>query len=252
VALTTASGGALAADMPVKAAPVAVQRCAVDQFKGGYIGINGGAVNWTSNRTDQDEVLVDAATYVQKGWAGMVGGQFGYNGGSCNTIWGIEVDGDWISGRNNTQLIPNNGPPPLVNLNIASRWDAIVTARGRAGVVIDNMLLYVTGGVAAGHFKTTYTNQFFGIAGVVPAFLFQATNDQWRYGLVAGVGAERAMGNNWTVRSEVLYVDFIESSHRVLFAPPATFASFKESDSAWIARVGVNYRFGGGAVVARY
>jgi outer membrane immunogenic protein len=139
-----------------------------------------------------------------------------------------------------------------VNLNIASRWDAIVTARGRAGVVIDNMLLYVTSGVAAGHFKTTYTNQFFGIAGVVPAFLFQATNDQWRYGLVAGVGAEWAMVNNWTVRSEVLYVDFIESSHRVLFAPPATFASFKESDSAWIARVGVNYRFGGGAVVARY
>ena len=69
------SGSALAADMPVKAAPVAVQRCAADQFRGGYIGLNGGAVNWTANRTDLDEVLVDSASYVQKSWAGMVGGQ---------------------------------------------------------------------------------------------------------------------------------------------------------------------------------
>ena len=74
VALATAGGSALAADMPVKAAPIAVQRCAADQFKGGYIGVNGGAANWTSNRTDQDEVLVDTASYVQKNWAGMVGG----------------------------------------------------------------------------------------------------------------------------------------------------------------------------------
>jgi outer membrane immunogenic protein len=244
------SSSALAADMPVayKAAPP-VQRCAADQFRGGYIGVNGGAVNWTANRTDQDEVLVDTASYVQKTWAGMVGAQAGYNWGSCNTIYGFEVDGDWISGRANLALIPNASP--LLNINIQSRWDALVTARGRAGVVIDNMLLYVTGGVAAGHFKTSYTNQFLGIAGVVPGFLFQANNNEWRWGLAAGVGAEWALGSNWTVRTEVLYVDFVETEHRYLFAPPATFANFKESDSAWITRVGVNYRFGG-PVVAKY
>ena len=77
-ALATASTGALAADMAVKAAPLAVQRCAADQFRGGYIGVNGGAVNWTANRTDQDEVLVDSASYVQKTWAGLVGAQAGY------------------------------------------------------------------------------------------------------------------------------------------------------------------------------
>jgi outer membrane immunogenic protein len=249
------SGAAFAADMAVKAAPLAVQRCAADQFKGGYVGVNGGAVNWTSNRTDQDERLIDAATYVQKGWAGMVGGQVGYNGGSCNTIWGFEIDGDWVSGRNNTQLIPNNGQPTLFNINVASRWDAIVTARGRAGVVLDNMLLYVTGGVAAGHFKTAYTNQFFGIPGVVAGNVNTWNTDQWRYGLVAGVGAEWAFGGNWTVRSEVLYVDFIESSHNVLSVSvpgPGFLGGFRESDSAWIGRIGVNYRFGGGAVVARY
>jgi outer membrane immunogenic protein len=243
------SGSALAADMAVKAPLAPVQRCAADQFRGGYIGVNGGAVNWTANRTDQDEVLVDTATIVQKSWAGMVGAQAGYNWGTCNTIFGVEVDGDWISGRVTTQLVPN---VPFVNINIQSRWDALVTARGRAGVVIDNMLLYVTGGAAAGHFKTTYFNQFLGIPGVVagtPANF--ANTDQWRWGIAAGVGAEWAFGNNWTLRTEVLYVDFVESSHNVLFVPPATFASFKESDSAWITRIGVNYRFGG-PVMARY
>src|SRR5882724_5782224 len=122
-------GGAFAADMAVKAAPLAVQRCAADQFRGGYIGLNGGAANWTANRTDQDEVLVDTATYVQKSWAGMVGGQAGYNWGTCNTIYGFEIDGDWLSGNVTTQLIPNASP--LLNINIQSRWDALVTARGR-------------------------------------------------------------------------------------------------------------------------
>ena len=245
---TLLSGNALAADMAVKAAPVVRAPCAADQFRGGYIGVNGGAVNWTANRTDQDEVLVDTASYVQKSWAGTVGGQIGYNWGTCNTIVGVEVDGGWVSGQHSVQLIPN---APFFNINIASRRDALVTGRGRAGVVIDNLLLYVTGGVAAGHFKTTYTSAF-AIPNVANVFN-QASTDQWRWGLAAGVGAEWAFSSNWTVRTEVLYVDFVDSNHRVLFAPPAGFASFKESDSALMTRVGLNYKFGGGGgVVARY
>ena len=54
------TGSASAADMPVKYAPP-VKVCAADWFRGGYIGVNGGGVNWTANRTDQDQVLVDAA-----------------------------------------------------------------------------------------------------------------------------------------------------------------------------------------------
>lgn len=237
------SGGVQAADMPVAYKAPPVQRCAADQFRGGYVGVNGGAVNWTANRTDQDEVLVDSATIVQKSWAGMVGAQAGYNFGTCNTIYGIEIDGDWLSGNVTTQLIPNS---TFFNINIHSRWDALVTARGRAGVVIDNLLLYVTGGAAAGHFRTSYTSQFLGIPGVIPGTPANVANtDEWRWGVAAGVGAEWAFSSALTLRTEVLYVDFAESSHRALFIAPATFANFKESDSAWIGRVGLNYRFSG-------
>jgi outer membrane immunogenic protein len=68
----------------------------------------------------------------------------------------------------------------------------------------------------------------------------------------ADFGAEWAWTPNWSVRTEILYADFPDRERRFLFAPPAGFANFTESDSMWITRVGVNYRFGGGPVYAAY
>jgi outer membrane immunogenic protein len=246
------AGSAGAADLarPVYKAAPAAPPCAAAKFSGGYIGINGGGVNWQANRTDQDEVLVDSATYVQKKWGGVIGGQIGYNWTTCNTLWGVELDGDWSSAKVTTQLIPNS---PLFNINITSRFDGLVTARTRAGVVLDNLLIYVTGGAAAGHFKTSFTNQFNGIPGVIAGFTNQADTSQWRWGWVAGFGTEWAWTDRVTLRSEVLYVDFVDRENRFLFAPPATFANFTQSDSMWISRVGINVKFGDYApVVAKY
>jgi outer membrane immunogenic protein len=245
-AATLAAGAASAADIAIHKAPV--RSCAADKFRGGYVGINGGGVTWTANRTDQDEVLVDSATYVQKRWGAVIGGQIGYNWTTCNTLWGVELDGDWSSARATTRLIPN---APFFNINIQSRFDGLATARTRAGLVLDDVLLYVTGGIAAGHFKTTYMNQFLGIPGVVAGFINQASSNEWRLGLVAGFGAEWAWTDRISIRSEVLYVDFVDREKRVLFAAPATFANFTNSDSMWISRVGVNFKFGG-PVFANY
>jgi opacity protein-like surface antigen len=239
-ALVTLMVGVAEADGYVKTGR-SYRDCAADRFRGGYIGINGGGVNWTANRTDQDEVLVDSATYVQREWGGVIGGQIGYNWlGGCNTIWGVELDGDWSSAEAGTRIIPN---APLFNININSRFDGLVTARGRAGVVLDNLLLYATGGIATGHFETTYTNQFLGIPGVVAGTTSRASVDEWRWAMVAGVGAEWAWSNHMSIRSEVLYVDFADSEKRFLFAAPATFATFTQSDSMWISRLGINFKF---------
>jgi outer membrane immunogenic protein len=247
-ALTIASANA--ADIAVRPRAVAAApACAAAQFGGSYIGINGGAVAWTPSRTDQDEVLVDTASYVPTQWGGMIGGQVGHNWTTCNTVWGLEVDGDWVYARNTLQLIPNASP--LLNLNITSRLDALVTARARAGIAVDNLLLYITGGFAAAHFRTTYRNEFFGIPAAVPGFVFTADSNTWRFGLVAGVGAEWAWTDRWTIRSELLYAAFAKTERTFLFAPPATFATFTESDQMLIARLALNYKFGG-PVVARY
>ena len=243
VAILAFGSVASAADLPTKGPAPVVARptCAAQWWQGGYIGINGGGTHWTANRTDQDEVLVDSATYVQKEWGGTIGGQAGYNFARCNTLWGIEVDGNWMSNDVTTRLIPNASP--LLDINIKSKFDAIVTARLRGGVVVDDLFIYVTGGLAGGHFKTTYQNAFFGIAGVVPGFNFIAEFSDWRLGWVAGIGTEWRWTDHWTVKGEVLYAEFADRTHTVLFAPPATNASFTESDSIWISRIALNYKF---------
>jgi opacity protein-like surface antigen len=89
-------GPALAADMPVKARPLPPPPCPAAQFAGGYIGINGGFVNWTANRTDLDGAVNSDFTLIQHKWGGTVGGQIGYNWTTCNTLWGIELDGNIV------------------------------------------------------------------------------------------------------------------------------------------------------------
>jgi outer membrane immunogenic protein len=226
----------MAADMPTKA-PVARPACAAAWWQGGYIGVSGGGVSYTANRTDQDEALIDVATYVQKKSGGLVGGQVGYNWTNCNTFWGMEIDGSWSNTKVTTVLDPETDD----NKRITSRLDALVTGRVRAGAALDNLLLYVTGGVAAARINTTWVDG-------VDVF---AQIKEWRWGWVAGFGTEWAFTDRISLRSEVLYVDFVDRQHRVPFGSSDSFANFTHSDSAWIARVGLNVKFDS-PVGARY
>src|SRR5712692_7387875 len=177
-AVMVVASSASAADMAVKYRPE-VKRCAADWFRGGYIGINGGGVNYQANRTDSDDFLVGgSATYVQKKWGYVVGGQIGYNWTTCNTLWGIEIDGDWGRADVTTFAFPN---APGFNLNVNSRFDGLVTGRARTGIVLDSLLLYVTGGVAAVHSRTTWTRGApFGPGGT--PLLSQVEFQDWRWG----------------------------------------------------------------------
>ena len=233
LAASVLTGSAMAADMPTKS-PTARPACAAAWWQGGYIGVSGGGVSYTANRTDQDEALVDAATYVQKKWGGLVGGQVGYNWTNCNTFWGMEIDGSWSNTKVTTVLDSED------DIRITSRLNALVTGRVRAGAALDNLLLYVTGGVAAARINTTWTN-----------FEDVAQIKEWRWGWVAGFGTEWAFTDRISLRSEVLYVDFVDRAHRVPFFSPDSFTNFTHSDSAWITRVGLNVKFGG-PVAARY
>jgi outer membrane immunogenic protein len=228
------AGAAAGADLPVKAPwrPT----CPAPWFAGAYAGVNGGAVLWTANRTDQDGVIIDTTTVGQKTVGGIVGGQVGYNWTRCNTLFGIEVDGDWSSAKVTTRFLPNT---PGVDVNVTSRFDGLVTGRARAGVVLDDFLLYVTGGIAGGHFGTTWTN-------FTPPVLLQADIGEWAWGWVAGFGTEWAWSDRMTLRAETLYIDFVDREHNV----PTLLANFTHVDSMWLTRVGVNVKFGGPLVAA--
>jgi outer membrane immunogenic protein len=77
---------------------------------------------------------------------------------------------------------------------------------------------------------------------------------RWKLGWTVGGGVEAALGrSNWSVKLEYLYMDLGSFSDTVTFATtfPAVNVRFNSYVTDHIARVGLNYRFGG-PVVARY
>jgi opacity protein-like surface antigen len=234
-----AGGSASAADRPVPAKS-SQPACTTNWWQGWYVGLNAAGGGYTSYRTDQDAQLAPVATYTQK-QSGLFGGggQVGYNWTTCHGLFGIEIDGDDGSMIVSTGVLPNS---PFSNASITSRLNAVVTARARAGIVADNTwLLYATGGVASIHTLTTYLN----LASE------QFTFSDWRWGWVAGVGAELRVLDNISLRSEMLYVGIAD--HTYTFASPTLgVGNFTHSDSLWLARVGINVKLGFDPAIPTY
>ena len=136
------------------------------------------------------------------------------------------------------------------------------TVRARLGFAADRALFYVTGGLA------------WASGGDDPSISWwQGTNATtgtpdllWRrggasgFGWTLGAGIEYAISNNWTIRGEYLYVDLgNEDSNwactaRAASCPGLNFTGRADVNFS-VARVGVNYKFGGGysaPVLARY
>lgn len=240
--MTLAAGAATAADLAVrKAPPVIAPACA--QFGGFYLGANVGAVSYTAHRNDDDGLFVDNAghTLTGNGWTGGVQG--GYNWQRHCTVIGFEADWNWASASTNFQDNPN-APGQLHTIDTKLR--SFGTVRGRAGVVVDNLLLYVTAGLAWVNTNTTYTD-FTGAGTDIASF------STTRWGATAGFGAEFALGGGWTVKGEALYIQTGQYQHQ--FFAPFNGGNFRftNNDNIWVARVGLNYIFGaGGPVMAAY
>jgi outer membrane immunogenic protein len=226
-----------AADLPVKVAAAPCNcTCDAAQFGGWYVGISGGAAKHVANRTDQDAFLNTEASYITEKWGGIVGGTIGWNIARCRTLWGIEIDGSWVSASKTIVFDPSG--PVAGQESLRNRMNAFVTARLRAGVALDNVLLYVTGGLAGARFRTTWEDLN---GGATP--LDSVTFSEWRLGWVAGFGTEWAWTPNWTIKSEVLYANFADRDRSYTF-PAFGPAQLTHSDAVWVTRIGLNYKFG--------
>ncbi len=72
----------------------------------------------------------------------------------------------------------------------------------------------------------------------------------YKWGWTAGGGLEAALGSHWTFRAEALYVNLGDSTHSVTFSPngnPTVLQTIQArfDNSFGVARVGLNYKFGG-------
>jgi outer membrane immunogenic protein len=234
---------ALAADLPVKARPLPIAFYDWSGiYIGGHIGYGGGMKDWDNQPGD----------FVARGFLG--GGQVGINKQIASFVFGLELDGSWanISG---SQTTVNGGA--LINntltLSNSSRIDGLVTLAGRAGIAADRWFVFAKAGLAVAH----ESHSFDGIdAGPLGTQTATASAKEYRVAPMGGLGAEYALGNNWSLKAEYNYIHLGSRSlaFRGTQTNPAAPFAFNESieQSMHLVKVGANYRLGGIAIDPSY
>ncbi len=253
----------LATAMPtkarVKALPPAVTYV---NWTGFYIGAHGGGAY------GRDHIGFTGYPQVANTrTAGLLGGgQIGYNYQLENRfVLGVEGDASWADikgGRTcgtDTGLdangIPGGFSPFFLTCNSRLNWLASATAR--LGYAWDRSLLYVKGGAAFTN-ETVSANCIvgpFNVPGNIRTCNNQAgalinsisTSDN-RVGWTIGFGGEFALTPNWSAKAEYNYMDF--GSRTALASDGTTFLTSRTD--LQVTKVGLNYRFGPGTVVAKF
>jgi len=247
--LTALAGSyAIAADLPTKGPAPMVARPGCAQFGGFYVGGNAGWASNTHRWSDRDAWSAEVSDDLSRGNisttnTGFIGGvQGGYNWQTNCTVFGVEADYSWSNVKNTAFETDGDLGVDVDTLTIESRLRGLGTLRTRAGVVVDNLLIYVTGGVALGNFKRTYTQTD---NNVPVSEVFQHNNNRW--GWVLGVGTEWAINQNWSIKGEALYHQFKSDDTTFVCTVfcPSEAKRFSNEDSVWVGRIGVNYRFSG-------
>ena len=176
--------------------------------------------------------------------------QVGYDWQSCHRVFGVVADWNWSGAKTNVFAI--SGVGSNLTASLTSKMDWFSTLRTRTGVVMNDTLVYVTGGLAAAKIENTYA---FGSGNTGESAFF--AQDKTRWGWTGGIGAELLLWDGWSANAEVLYMQFRKET---VTLPSGGIdgglrSNFENYNSAWVGRVGLNYRWGGagkGPVVAKY
>ena len=216
-------------------------------WSGFYAGLNAGYARGTTVWNDLDASIIGGGTLANESTNGFIGGgQIGYNWQLRHAVFGLETDFDYLSLNQTTRLFDLAGSGVVAfRLHDSVRW--LGTVRGRAGLALDNVLLYMTAGLAYGRTDHSVSD----VANPPPS-LQEVFRDfsTTKIGVVAGGGMEYGLDPRWSVKAEALYVDL--GKHTGIFqsnGDPNLSSGFvgrlETLDTMWIVRAGVNYKFGG-------
>jgi outer membrane immunogenic protein len=268
VSAQPATAADLPARMPVKAPAPVVE---VWTWDGWYIGGNGG-YSWGRSKTTADYFNNTTGAFIASSSSkfnlngAIAGGQIGFNRQNGNWVWGLEGDIQWSGQKGDTSLPcivvpatacntstagPAFGVPPTASFEQKLAWFA--TLRGRLGMLLSpTWLAYATGGLAIGHIETegVLTGSTGGGTFVSTPFSYDKTKLGW----TVGGGLEGRLTGNWTGKLEYIYADYgtVSGNAVLLTSGPPLRAEFSSKVTDHVLRVGLNYKFGPSAVVARY
>ncbi|HQT25949.1 MAG TPA: outer membrane beta-barrel protein [Burkholderiales bacterium] len=197
-------------------------------WNGWYGGIAGGK---GVGRVEQDDTTPFLSGPYNAG-GGLLGATLGYNWKKGNVVPGIE--GDFSYARIGGSTIGTN--PYYGNCGAsycASEIRAIGTLRGRLGYEWNDILPYITAGVA---YADVHGEEGTGGPG---AF---GSGSTWMTGWTVGAGIEGRLTSSWTFKGEYLYVDLGSKS---VFTDNIGGTYYIEGLSvrSQIFRLGLNYHF---------
>lgn len=220
------SSPTFAADMPVKAPPMAA--APYDPWTGCYFGGNVGG-GWSDNRFPTGDLGVDGGRHTASGWAG--GGQIGCDYQFAST-WVVGIQGMFdlsdLTGSNFLAAIPTT--------SFSTKVSSFATVTGRLGYTLNpSLLLYGKAGVAWVDDRHTFLN---------PG-LFVGSANPTRTGYDVGAGLNWMFARNWDVFVEYNYIGL--GTKNEFIAPSTGGGAFNTpvKQNVQAVLVGLNYRFGG-------
>lgn len=257
VAAVGLSTAAQAADMAVTSRPLVVP-VMIYNWSGFYAGAHGGGAwgdsNWVNTASDAalglypDLIPGDRNGHNISGW--LAGGQFGYNFQSGAFVYGLELSGSAADIRGSS--ISQPGPFSAQDDVFGTKITSFFLASARLGYASDNWLLYVKGGYAGAHVKTSAVDNGAPTTGA-------GYDQRWHHGWNVGAGVEFGFTPSWSIALQYDYIQ-LETINDVVGGP--NFVNGVAAGRAlynWditprnihAATVRINYRFGG-PLVARY
>jgi len=280
VAAVMLGSAAQAADMPVKAPPIAAP--VMYNWTGVYIGAHIGGAWRGGNGHDHFDSAHDCISWVcfdDNGFGRhngrfIGGGQIGYNYQVSQWVWGIEGQISGVASNNDDDACgffttPAGGRDFLFRCRDRSGWVASLAARlGVAFGQTGNWLLYVKGGgaFADANFGLRFRDDCALIVSPTicnSGVIFNNNNDNTRTGWMIGVGLEYGAWGNWSWKLEYNFMDFghrdihFDNTFIVTGCPTVGCRLIRDLDfdrQINVVKFGLNYRFAPAAapVAARY
>jgi opacity protein-like surface antigen/uncharacterized protein YhjY with autotransporter beta-barrel domain len=267
----------IAAVMPVKVKAPPRAFIGPTDWTGFYVGgFAGAAVGRTGiGFVGADPTTSGAKPYVFGGLAGI---ELGYNRQINNWVFGVEGDVGAANVRGGGTAGTSDGINPLIGgffagqvfspalFTIQDKTNWMATATGRVGYAWNRTLFYVKGGAAfedsslsaaciygptgssGGTLACLTPGRVNPAVGPFPGVAGFSTPYYTRVGWTLGYGTEFDLGRNWSAKTEYDYISF--GSHTAVATDGTTFLTDKSHISQ--VKVGLNYKFTPGAVVAKY
>lgn len=216
---------------------------AAPTWAGLYVGVHGGwagGSGWDGDLVWKDQPANVGYSLDADGWYGGI--QAGANNQFGQVVVGIEADASFgdVSDKGSFSSNPSN------EWKIRQDLERFGTVRGRLGYVpADNMLAYVTFGMAWGQVEASHAVHNISPPGVAAQTKVHETHIGW----TIGGGLEWALTSNLSLRGEYLYVDLGKEDY-YLVGRRTSDNSYYQNDAVpadldfHTVRIGMNYKFG--------